>query len=701
MMSTSDPYAASTPKLSALIIGINRYKHKKIPHLHGAVNDAQAMKKYLMKELGVPQGRIIYLENQKATRAGIIDGFAELRNLPGLVPGSPILIYLAGHGTRVRVDDDIPEEMETDASVLHDNDKWAMIDVGLMDQMEAFVPYDCDGLWNGSIHPILDKTISCLVESVYNVVGNNIVIISDCCYSGSMTRGPDIESQYNVRRLDTPASYRYPMSIDSKLISKILPDGSIEASHSTHVLLAACGAGELAGEAEFDGEWHGYFTRALLTLFQSIPIGRLTPDDVPIRFAQGTIPKQSPQCVGDNCMRPFFRGGASVLMWYRVTRDVEGNFQVNGGLLHGISNEATFKIFRERSSSEYVGIAKVNTLVAFQSTIEPMDKWILPPNSGTIHPLERGFALLHNVGDFVQPRVFIEEETKTWPISRALENLSRLNQMHPVRGKSTESCFSLKEKSDGTITIANLDPRLSFPESPDILPIPIPSDADKLRDVLAHAAQFFFHLDNGISEARKLAQIQVEIVEVGDVEKTSTGFGRVTRRRDTSEDLLKEGRLFVTDRQESRQPLHGIKIKNSSDQDWFVSIFYFNGADHTISRLYGCSCATQYKVDPCIPRKSEQKLGFQSGSQDMKALKFQVSGGRHREFGAYKFIFTSVPVNFANISSTTSLPAVASRGFEEYELPAFEIDKAEWGTLCIPVVITRGKKDRVVCSNPR
>lgn len=56
------------------------------------------MKEYLRNDLKVPNDQIIFLCNQEASRANILDAFDRLRNDQRIQKDDPILIYYAGHG---------------------------------------------------------------------------------------------------------------------------------------------------------------------------------------------------------------------------------------------------------------------------------------------------------------------------------------------------------------------------------------------------------------------------------------------------------------------------------------------------------------------------------------------------------------------------------------------------------------------------
>ena len=80
----------------AVIIGINRYQHPRIPKLRYAVNDAQAIERTLLAQ-GFRKERIITLLDDKATKAAIERVLGDqLRQQVGLQ--DRVLVFFAGHG---------------------------------------------------------------------------------------------------------------------------------------------------------------------------------------------------------------------------------------------------------------------------------------------------------------------------------------------------------------------------------------------------------------------------------------------------------------------------------------------------------------------------------------------------------------------------------------------------------------------------
>ena len=147
------------PHLFALIIGINKYESPNITNLLGAVPDADAMRDYLQKHMGVPSSQIRNLRDNEATRAAIIDGIQAFSFNEEIKEGDPILIYFAGHGGTA----DTPKGWE----------------VGSTGKIEFLIPYELstwESLENGNaIYGIPDRTLRALLSQLASKKGDNIV----------------------------------------------------------------------------------------------------------------------------------------------------------------------------------------------------------------------------------------------------------------------------------------------------------------------------------------------------------------------------------------------------------------------------------------------------------------------------------------------------------------------------------------------
>jgi len=137
----------------ALIIGINAYKEWN--PLRTAVHDAEVLKETLVNRYGFDEKNVILRTEGTATRSGLIN---DLRNLASSLGGQDnLMIYFAGHG---QLDD------------LTGNGYWIPVEGKLKDPTTWISHLDI-------------KSILCSEK----VLGKNIVLVADSCYSGSFLRG--------------------------------------------------------------------------------------------------------------------------------------------------------------------------------------------------------------------------------------------------------------------------------------------------------------------------------------------------------------------------------------------------------------------------------------------------------------------------------------------------------------------------------
>lgn len=136
------------------MIGINNYQTQR--KLKGAVSDADAFATYLSKDLQVPEGRIMNLRDDRATRVEIIKAFKSLQTNTTIQYNDPIVIYYAGHGASIPA----PVGWEVGKANIE-----ALVpqDVGLNDSCGSLIP------------PIPDRTVSALLSDLARSKGDNIV----------------------------------------------------------------------------------------------------------------------------------------------------------------------------------------------------------------------------------------------------------------------------------------------------------------------------------------------------------------------------------------------------------------------------------------------------------------------------------------------------------------------------------------------
>ena len=184
----------------ALLVGINDYAPDSgVRGLQGCVQDIRTIQAYLEDRVPLENLHLLPpLLNEQATRQAVIDAFRN--HLCQAGSDDTVLFYYAGHGSQ----EDAPEEF------------WTIEPDCLNETLVCYDSRNENGL------DLADKELAALIGKVAEK-NPHIVLILDCCHSGSGTRDPMQEVE--ERRL--PKSNRR-RSFDSYLVAaKGLPKNKI------------------------------------------------------------------------------------------------------------------------------------------------------------------------------------------------------------------------------------------------------------------------------------------------------------------------------------------------------------------------------------------------------------------------------------------------------------------------------------------
>lgn len=214
----------------ALCVGINDYPGTS-SDLAGCVPDAQDF----ADVLGGRGFQTRLLVDSAATKAAIVDTLTELVATVGY--GDTGIVTYSGHGTWVAdVDGDEADRRD-----------------------EALCPHD---IW--TVGPLTDDELHTIfAERRY---GARLVMVSDSCHSGTVTRfaAPLGDSQDRVRFLP-------PQSYDHN--ARAVAAGVRSVPRPSALLLAGCADTEYSYDAVFAGKPNGAFTKVALDSLRALPAG--------------------------------------------------------------------------------------------------------------------------------------------------------------------------------------------------------------------------------------------------------------------------------------------------------------------------------------------------------------------------------------------------------------------------------------------
>ncbi|KAJ2922355.1 hypothetical protein H1R20_g14729, partial [Candolleomyces eurysporus] len=639
--------------------------------LRGAVPDADAMNNYLQTDLKVPPDQITNLRNEEATRSNIIAAFQGLRDDRRIKHQDPILIYYAGHGGEVP-----------------------------SNNTQTLIPIDYVA---EKIHPIPDRTVAALINGISTKHGNNITVILDCCHSGSGTRGDEETDETTVRGCELSPN-DVPEDLDEHICKENPePEATTEAGTrglgfakgfamkdmNSHVLLAACGAGELALEDKGPEKAHGRFTAALLELLRAVAPDQITYADVLSKMRR--IDGQNPQCEGyyrdrilfDSKVRP-----PTSRRSYEVKLK-NNKYTLEGGRAHGITDGAEFTLYRNREVAlveEPLGvmIAKGTKIKPFTTILEPVGK-----APGAFE--NSAIAIQTKAGASEDLLIYVPLESKHMPLFKAIEEEMSETGPDLCRIKLVDEAERDKAKLE---IVADRENQLTFKvlekqateHGFTRMPHVVDTKTDDLHHILRAASHYHFHLNLNQPNNKIKDSIEIQFFPLTEVyndgEKVYYSPG---------DNMHRGGRIEY---EVDKDTKYGMKITNNTPWDLHLYAFYFEHADFSITTLTEVDAQTCYDIDYSLKKDSAVEIGY--GDSSIPPFECGVPQGLDLTIGFLKVYFTSQAVDLSHVPQTTPFSETRMGGMMESRgfIPPAPSARVVCGTVLIPVIQKRKQKHR-------
>lgn len=311
-----------------LLVGIDNYPPG-VPMLRGCVNDIREMEAYLKARVD-PAGRPVndvlklkVLVDAEATRGAVIQAFRDHLRQAG--PGDVALFCYSGHGSQEQA----PEEF------------WHL-EPDHLDETLVLFDSRTEGSWD-----LADKELAKLIAEV-SARGAHVVLILDCCHSGSGTRAPEL-AETAVRRVEADRRRRplssFIVGLDELPTTSATRDLSSRPSgwdaNGRHILLAACRDDEEAKEYLGGAATRGAFSYFLGETLRTIG-GGITYRDLFARasaMVRGQVQRQSPQLeatIAEDLLQPFLGGVIRPNSRHFLAAYQGGQWWIDAGRVHGI-----------------------------------------------------------------------------------------------------------------------------------------------------------------------------------------------------------------------------------------------------------------------------------------------------------------------------------------------------------------------------
>lgn len=308
----------------AMLIGVDRYRHRSFAPLQGAKNDVSAMSNLLAgaeDNPGYDFKNICKLTNENATLANVRRGFENIASTARV--GDLILIYFAGYGGSWPDDNgDEPDGLD-EVLLLHDS----MV-----------------SLKGGEIiPPLFDDELNYWLDQIHQKLGTaNIVLILDASTSASQTQTRS--AKLGGRFVDLRSAF--PKELKNRALFETqfhLPEGEgsqiAKADKHAAVVLTASDI-EPAYETEMGGEFTVRLIKKLNTPGQDGNYESITP----------RLRLQDPQVSGLTSRNIFDLTRAQLPSTWVVSKVEGSDLHLNGPLVPGLGLNAEFRIYNANTS---------------------------------------------------------------------------------------------------------------------------------------------------------------------------------------------------------------------------------------------------------------------------------------------------------------------------------------------------------------
>ncbi|KAF8972429.1 caspase domain-containing protein [Flammula alnicola] len=640
------------PRVFALVIGINKYKSSKVCSLHGAVSDANAMESYLKVHLKVPGAQIRSLRDEEATRSAVIKSFNDFQDDTRIRTGDAIVIFYAGHGGEAEAPPGWESEYNKTQYLLpHD-----------------FETKDQDGQ---DVYGIPDRTLASILNRLARAKGDNILVIFDCCHSGSGTRTE--EPLARVSRLDD--KLKVPSDLDRRIWRDEVPRGAsvstgfAQTGLLSHVLLTACGAREQSLEDKTGGR----FTNALLTTLRTVDADKVTYRDLLNRMP--AILSQNPHCEGVNQNRILFnaRAPSPGRVFYKVSI-VNGKYLMEAGAAHGITDGAEFTIYEKQESpttASVLGVLTAHDVKAFNTTLAPLPE----PNTITSFA-NHAYAVQTKAGEKEDLRLHVALNEDLIPVFSALAQ-------HMQRPGTDDRRIQLVELDknphlhvdieEGRVVFENLDP-LVTKYGLTRMPYTTKNNVDDIYPVIRAAAHFRWHVELTNPNHTLQNKVELHVYELREKEdEYDDDFLPIYEVIEKNLNVV--GEVFLS---EDPSKTYGFKVVNNSPLKLYPSLFYFDNSSFEIQSFYQPPFPGRFKPDAPLQPFSSVTIGYGAGGYSQRS--FSLAAGQNVDVGFLKLFLTTRYVDYSNIPQ----PSPFDKGRGAREVPPKTMQT--WDTIKVAVV---------------
>ena len=640
-----------SPRIFALIIGIDSYKSGGIWNLHGCVEDAKKVQHWLTDSMNVPKDQICLLLDKKATKQNIEESFMQhLLANACIENGDSIFIYFAGHGSLLRAPTDWHQRGSKAATV------------------QLLCPYDHDTKSpHGRVSGISDRSFHAMMGDLSASKGDNITVFLDCSFAFTQTPGDDSRDRSVIRC--TPTSKATPDDLYHDLWPSArgiltLRQGFFQQDVQSHVTLIASSARGKALEDKAGGK----FTTAVLRSMAHLPLHQTSYVQLLDNIKRISPESRSYLCLGSNRNRVIFNKLPFIpdRRLSRVILDPDTKLvRIGFGEIHGIVKGSELSLHRHNchcSPNPPFGSVVVTEVYSSWSFAEIKSKGCQVP--------EECWAKVSRWNNRRPFRVYLKTTFLTFI------RMWQLRSQFPTKPGVPFSSCGLNVIKVKHPNLADVSLTVGRQSSVVIQHNPTLLDQEQ-RVVLVHksdgvqivddAALFNLHLFNKNPASPLQDLVQMELYQLD-----SSTWGKI------GVNALHNSTAIVP---YQAGAIYQVVLRNHSHSDLWPYLAYMDPTRYNMTLLYHPDPSSK---DAPLPSRGQLEIG--SGNPGSEALSFTLSDEKTHDYGYLKLFVSSIPVDMRMLAHDGD---VSNETFNGERVENLKVNLPLWDTMLASLVFNR------------
>lgn len=429
----------------ALIIAIGNYPEHTGWDKINSVNDISLISQAL-KLQGFQENNINTLIDEKATKLGILNAFAELEQNAN--KGDIIVIHISAHGQQV-------------SDLGYD-------EIDGLD--EAIIPYDASKTYNqnykGENH-LVDDEINVIISRLRKKLGKEgqLLMLLDTCHSGTATRGSKIRGTSKVFIIPEGKSEIHKKSEGSDMYENRMIDDNKKAPF---ILISAAAS----NENNFEYKGYGSLSYAFANAISTIDYSSSNRISYRQLFGQikvimsNIVPNQTPVIEGNQDFEMFGKEKLIQKPYFKIVKTLDNeHIEINGGKIQGIFNNSTLLLCSQGSlkPSEANIISKGKVVKSFYGkSIIHLEKPIIDFSK------EKYWVFIDKMTfSDIHVAIYFDDVFKNSALKNKIENYLKVNNLGALAKSKEKADLIIFKPKDNIINITTNDSILIYDSSND------------------------------------------------------------------------------------------------------------------------------------------------------------------------------------------------------------------------------------------